>query len=412
MQRRIPLRGAGGRKLAAWSYLEMRDKEGASSKDAVLTPQGDLLVDEADLQDAERIIVVPREPGFWRTVARDVGALERIECPAIKDHGPSWWHDLLGAARGAPGRGKGVKIGVVDVGFEPDAALDHVRILNSPEPITHKVSEDWDHGEAVCRLLGDRAAPGCCEPIAPGAELYFADAAFTDMTEAYPGFVFPVEEDVNPDDFLDPRLVSAAIYELTFAHEVDLINLSLGTFYLPDTTNTGLGVAITAAVSRGVAVVCAAGNEHRDKAAYPAVMDECLGVGAYGVVGWGPYGSVARDYHQPLPHGLGRLGGREVFLWPESAYGAGVDTLGPGVGILVARDGRPAFDVSGTSFAAPIVTGLLAVELAQDTTYLNLPRDRERSAYVRRCLAALCARTGMAARFEGQGVARLNGDLT
>lgn len=394
-------------------YVRLRPWRGHQEIEAThINDEGAVVLTKRQARRAERLIVLPQDPGYWRTWAPDVQALTSVICPEIDARSTSWWHQLLGNALCDPQRGKGIKIGVVDLGFTPDQSLDQVRMLTGPPASALPLYVAHDHGEAVCRILADQDAPPGCTPIAPGAELFFADGAFSSLTLQDVGFSFPVAGAVEFDDHLDPTRVVNAIFEMVRTHEVDIINLSLGTFYLEEIETTGLRQMIAYAADRGVTVVCAAGNEHLNGAAFPASLHDALGIGAYGASDWAPPFSVTRDFDEPSAGATGRMGDTEVFLWAESAYGPGVDGLGPGVGILVARNGFPAFDLSGTSFAAPIVTGLLAVELARDSHYLRLPRDRTRTQYVQKRFAKLCRRTGMEPQFEGQGAVTLHETLT
>jgi subtilisin family serine protease len=294
------------------------------------------------------------------------------------------------------------------MGFEPDDGLGQVEILSAPDAERPAPRQRWSHGEAVCRILGDLSAPESCAPIAPGADLVFANASYTKLTREDQDFAFPIAE-ADAGDYLDPRLVASFIYELAYSSEVDLINLSLGSFDIEEGQGRGVTEAIWAAVDAGVTVICSAGNRFVDHAAFPAEHPECIGVGAFGADDWGPENTMTRWYAEECPSdGVGELGGQTVFFWSESAHGEGVDVIGPGVGILMARGGEPCFELSGTSFAAPIVTGLMAVELGRDVSYLGMPRDSDRVAYVRRRLSGLAQKTGMEERYEGEGAVTLD----
>ncbi len=408
MERTITVTAGGGGPVSARAYILYEDWDfEAGMEEFLLAPGEDIVFDDDPIQTAGRIVVVPRQPGFWAAGVAEFDYVTHLDCPAIDAEGLSWWHRLLGREIENPDRGADIRIGVIDAGFAPDESLAHVTFLPSPERPAYRPTEFWAHGEAVCRILSDRTAPDSCAPIAPGAELIFADATFTPVTCEDEDFIFPLGGG-DPTEYLDPRRVSNAIFQLVFDHEVDLINLSLGTFdEVEEDLESGVAEAIRAAIDAGVTVICAAGNTFREGAAFPARLEACVGVAAFGELDWAPDGTVARDLHQPHLGGVGDLDGLGVFHSPESAYGPGVDTLGPGVGILVARDGLPAYDLSGTSFAAPIVTGLLAIELSRDRDYLDLCRDEARDDYARARLRGLCTRTGMDPVFEGEGILAL-----
>lgn len=409
MERTLKVTDEAGRPLAGRATLDYEDRALQDVQIEVrIGSDGRLVYEDDDIQTARLAVVVAEVPGFWTACAPDFGNADDIVCPELDERGHSWWHSLLGSHVEDEARGAGVRIGVIDLGFEPDVGLDSVQILYTLDAERPKPPERWSHGEAVCRILGDQNAPNACAPIAPGAELVFANATFTQATRQDVDFAFPLGEG-NATDYLDPRLVASFIYEMAFEAKVDLINLSLGTFDLPEGAGSGLAEAIQAASNAGVTVICAAGNQAVRGAAFPANLETTLGVGAYGQGDWGPEGSLVRWYASTYPDdGHGVLNGEDIYFWSDSAYGAGVDVIGPGVGILIARDGDPAFDLSGTSFAAPIVAGLLAIELARDDDYLRMARDGARSAYARRRLLGLAQKTDMNRRYERGGAVSLD----
>lgn len=403
MNQTILIRDDAGRPLSASVYLMFDDIDGESQTITCdIGARGKLVYDGREVDVGTLALVLPNEEGFWSSCAEQFDRVDEIVCDRLpQTRSSNWWHALLGERISHTDRGARIRVGVIDAGFEPDAGLAHVQMLEVPEEPSYAPPLRWGHGEAVCRILADRTAPEDCAPIAPGADVVFASASFTRTTTDDEDFLFPVADAVE-GDHLDPRLVANAIYEMTYGWDVDLINLSLGVF---DEAGEGLGVAeaINAAVAAGVTVICAAGNEPLEEVAFPARHAETIAIGAIGARGWGGRNSTARLYDDRA-QALGMLQGREVFHWCDSAFGPDIDAVAPGVGILIARDGRPAFDLSGTSFAAPIVTGLLAVDLDLDDTYLSLPRDRERTLHVRRRLLALCKPVGLDADLQGAGV--------
>ena len=112
-----------------------------------------------------------------------------------------------------------------------------------------------------------------------------------------------------------------------------IINLSLGS----PTPSTTLQTAIDAAWAKGALIVCAAGNDASDQPSYPAAYEHCLSV-------------VATD-------DIDRLA-------PFSNYGATVDVAAPGQRILSTVRGGTYEAWSGTSMAAPNVTGVAALVLS------------------------------------------------
>lgn len=347
-------------------------------------------------EQPQAALVIPQMPGYWAMRSEVCWDGQTIVCEDLgPPDQPSWWHRLLGDHIEDAGRGDGIRIGVVDSGFSLMEGLEHVVQVDVHEgaPMVFPSRGFWRHGEIVCRIIGDTSAPEAALAIAPGAALFFTNASFARPTLQDAHFQFPAD-DGSPEDELDPRLVNRAIDALSDEHRVDIINLSLGSFEI-GWEETGLAEAIRAARSRGTIVIAAAGNEPQETAAFPAVLEECVGVGAFGMTDWGPDESVCR-YFSDLAEDTGEFDGMELFYHPESAMGVGVDVLGPGVGIVTSRSGRLAFDVTGTSFAAPVVSALLAVALAGDEAYLVLPRDETRTRYAERLLGDICHDGGFA----------------
>lgn len=121
-----------------------------------------------------------------------------------------------------------------------------------------------------------------------------------------------------------------------------VINLSLGG-YAGSTAYTALDWAVYSAIQDyGVPVVVAAGNESSNASlCTPAHVRECLTVGAYGIGSkWAPF----------------------------SNFGGIVDILAPGVNITTTGLNSDLVTMSGTSFAAPMCSGLVALHLSKNPT--------------------------------------------
>jgi subtilisin family serine protease len=122
------------------------------------------------------------------------------------------------------------------------------------------------------------------------------------------------------------------------SHGAKIINLSLGG---PD-DSPALHQAVTDAVSKGVFVVVAAGNSGSDEPEYPAAYPEAFAVGATDSQG------AVTDF---------------------STYGDWVDVAAPGWGIW-STDMFGGYEFGdGTSFAAPIVSGVAVLIRTQNPTW-------------------------------------------
>jgi subtilisin family serine protease len=123
-------------------------------------------------------------------------------------------------------------------------------------------------------------------------------------------------------------IAAAIIYAAD--NDADIINLSLA----GPTYSQIMADAVAYAISRGVVIIAAAGNQGRERAYYPAAFPSVIAVG-----------SIDPDLQ------------RSAF----SNYGAEIDIWAPGRDILtITNDGSYDFE-SGTSFAAPIVSGIVAM---------------------------------------------------
>jgi hypothetical protein len=202
------------------------------------------------------------------------------------------------------------------------------------------------HGTAVASILAGQSADFV--GAAPGAELYAADvycgASSGGATDA---------------------VVGALSWLLR--ERVPVINMSL-----VGPSNVVLEQIIKLAIARGAIVVAAVGND--GPAAPPAYPASYAGVIAVTAV-----------------DARGR-----VLL--ESGHALHVDFAAPGADMLAATSPTGYTAVRGTSFAAPVVAGLLARELAAPDA------DGARAAVARLAAAAIPAKDGAAGRHYGKGL--------
>jgi len=130
---------------------------------------------------------------------------------------------------------------------------------------------------------------------------------------------------------------------------VRVINLSLQQDASDaDKVSTELGDAVAYALSKGVVVVAAAGNQSRAQPSYPASFPGVISVGA-------------ADEHD-----------QTASFSPDAAFsnhGTWVDLAAPGVGVLTITPGCDCWVTpSGTSFATPFVSAAAALVLAVKPT--------------------------------------------
>lgn len=224
--------------------------------------------------------------------------------------------------------GRDTTIAVLDSGVDATHPLLAGRVLNGGD-VLHNTStkgrEDCvGHGTAVASLIAGRA-DGDFRGIAPRAKI----------------LPVRVSERTQPDD---TRAATASPTELAHAIDlaidanVDVINMSFA--ITADRTKSAdadlpeVRAAIARAVANDIVVVAAAGNDHPKNVSYPAGYDGVLGVGA-----------IAPD------------GSRQQ----ASMIGSFVKVTAPGENIAVAWPHNTQNVQSGTSFAAPIVSGVAAL---------------------------------------------------
>ncbi len=230
---------------------------------------------------------------------------------------PDW-----GIARtGAPGAwasdytGDGVKIAVVDTGIAAHEDLKPVAGGASMVSYTTSYSDDNGHGTHVAGIINAINNGIGSVGIAPGSALYAVKVLDRDGS----GYISNV----------------AAGVDWAITNGMDIINLSLGS----SRSSTTLKRAVDSAYSKGILVVAAAGNTGNsagtgDNVQYPAKYDSVIA-------------AAATDINDK----------RATF----SSTGSTVEAAAPGVGILSTYTGNQYVSLSGTSMAAPYVSGNLAL---------------------------------------------------
>ncbi|PDQ21334.1 peptidase S8 [Mesorhizobium sanjuanii] len=200
--------------------------------------------------------------------------------------------------------GENVRIAVIDTGIDDtNPALSGV-IADQFDAMPDVPTEKRDHGTSIDGLI---AGVGALKGMAPGARIYHARA---------------FEDGKSTMDVILSALDWAA------SQDVRIINMS---FVGPK--NDLLGIACRNARALGIVLVAAAGNNGpKAPYGYPAAFDGVIAVTA----------TDAKDG-----------------LMPQANRGAYVFISAPGVE-MVAPSGAGSDVVTGTSFAAAIVTGAIA----------------------------------------------------
>jgi subtilisin len=187
--------------------------------------------------------------------------------------------------------------------------------------------------------------------------------------------------------------------EIAVQDQCDILNLSLA---VDDQDGTQpIDESVQAAISRaraaGSILVCAAGNRERSDIAFPASDSRVLAVSAFGSI------LLCKGRAEELYETNDRATDPDLFIPSFCNIGEDMDFTAPGVGIFSTFPGGGYAIMSGTSMAAPAVTGRLAALLSGRPDILAMPRDQSRSD----ALMAFALQSGLARGFgrdfEGNG---------
>lgn len=245
--------------------------------------------------------------------------------------------------------GTGVKVAVLDTGYDPNHPDLKGLVTESANFTTEPNTDDLNgHGTHVTSTVAGSgaASDGKYKGVAPGVQILS-------------GKVCTADGNCDNSDIVKGLAWAAQ-------HGAKVINLSLGDTDTPETDALEAMVE-TVTHDYGTLVVAAAGNSGPGKVSSPASDDRALAVGA------------AEEGRRPRRLQLGRpAGGR---LRPQAGHHR------PGVNVVAARAGGTTADdgyvaMSGTSMATPHVTGAAAILFQQhpDWTAEQVKRQLMQSA--------------------------------
>lgn len=336
---------------------------------------------------AEAAVVVPQH-SHWSMIVRGPQLSSPVDCPVLPTAGPiGWWSAAVGQSTFDASAGAGIRVGVIDTGVGPHPTLAHVEEAGGFEGADIDTSpgasrDIAQHGTHVAGTIGARPiGAGQYGGVAPGCDLFGARVFRT-------------------SDTAGQAEIAAAIDILSRVHGVDLINMSLGA----STPSRIIQEAIQDAEELGTLCIVAAGNS-AGAVNYPAAFPEAVAVAAVGLSGWGPAGSISAS-RLPLSLSLFGLAGR--YSANFTCHGSEIDCTAPGVGVIApvpaVELAAPYAAMDGTSMAAPLACGVLAVLLSRDAAYRALPRDRSRAAAARSILSGALRDAGLPSAHQGRGI--------
>ena len=214
---------------------------------------------------------------------------------------------------GKPRTGRGVRIGIIDTALEKDHPALSGLSIRSFDAMANAPVAQTRHGTAIAGLIGGRKA---VTGLAPGASI-FAARAF---------------DGPNPESVTSDAHTLIAALDWLAVNRVQLVNLSFA-----GPPNVLLRTALSNAREKGIVLVAAAGNGGpRARPYYPGAYPSTVAV-------------TATDEN------------REVYA--QANRGDYVFVAAPGVDLLVPANDSGYDVMSGTSFAAAIVTGLAALHV-------------------------------------------------
>lgn len=242
-----------------------------------------------------------------------------------------WGHRFMGHEH----YGQGVKVAVIDTGATHSALRVAPRRGRSFAANVHPndYSDSATHGTHVAGIIAANLPSGS---HAPAVDLYIAR-----VTAPPTG--------LSPQGHISLGSVVNAI-NWAIDEGVDIINLSLGT----NSPVPLIQAATNRAYQKGILVVAAAGNS-AGAVQYPARYPNVVAVAAIGEKEGAPF-----DPLKP-PKALNSVG---VYMDDQSCFGPEITYAAPGVNITSTVPGNPGLEaMTGTSMAAPHVTGVAAIRL-------------------------------------------------
>jgi subtilisin family serine protease len=300
-----------------------------------------------------------------------------------------WWHERCGISKRAQLDGSGIRVGIVDSGCHPTPSLKHVKDLGTVsitgyEPTDTGKDED-QHGTSVAAFIAGRPR---------------TVAEFTGM--APKAAVFSVRVTFKPNPAQSNQSLIADALEQVLKHDVHLINCS----FAFANEHQDVQRWLDRAWENGTLVICAAGN-HIPTVGYPARWKNAVSVSALGQVE--TFRRHTDSSRTVPPVALVSRWDPPLFIPTFVPQGGKVDCIAPGVAVIAVEPPQSSLvcgirKKSGTSFACPIVTGLLATALSRDEHYNAMPPTSARAQYAKAALQGLCQELRLDPDLQGCGL--------
>jgi len=221
----------------------------------------------------------------------------------------------LGVSSGNANWGNGVTIAILDSGVAADQTfgLGRLKTIDIGLGTTPAGGSEGGHGTAVASLAAGQSADA--QGVAPSASLLSIRVA---------------DNDGKSDAFTVAQGILAAVDA-----GAKIVNISLGGYG----THFALDYAIDYAISRGVVLVAAAGNDQATQLTWPAADPRVISVGAVDA------------------------NGQQVIF---SNSGEQLKITAPGLALQTAWSDGTRVSFSGTSGSAPVVAGSIAAIMSQN----------------------------------------------
>jgi len=375
MFQEIQITSVDGRPLEG--RLEFSDFSGTGQKQKPVMCRGDGIARvKSTLLNSKVLLIFYPEGSYWVTSKRGD---EFLVAPVIRcepfDKSLLYWpehfltHKIFEVKKNSSNQP--VKIGVVDSGPYN---------LKSTKPI---LGIDLDGNKVSTSIYSDKSTHGTNVASILIKLLEFSGIDF-ELTV--------VDARKSNSERLTLDEINRAVM-LLVKQNIPLINISHGC-YISEVINSGydidaeydrLETMLKRAAQYGTVCFCSTGNDIGKQATIPSYLFRAVGISALGVAGIYPETSHASSIAAAsIGEGLGVSACRRgrAFISVDSTFGPGTNIFCPGVGIPVIKPNGSIGIVNGTSYAAPLAVGCVAVAFAINDRHASLSeRDRCRLIY-------------------------------